>query len=227
MNQRIFDSVDDLVHAAARTIVQRVEGGARTIALSGGSTPKPLYELLGGSPLRETLAAFPITWVVVDERYVPESDARSNAAMIERTLFAQGMSEGHRFLPFRTNFAPPSRCAEELEREWHALAIERLDVVLLGIGDDGHTASLFPGTSALEVTGCIAVDVFVPQVDMWRVTITAPVIREAGLRLVLAAGASKHPVVEQVRTGADLPITRVTTGVESWWLLDRAAAGGG
>jgi 6-phosphogluconolactonase len=227
MNQRIFDSIDELVRAAARTIVQQVEGGARTIALSGGSTPKPLYELLGKSPLWEELAAFPITWVVVDERYVPESDPRSNAAMIEQTLFAQGMSEGHRFLPFRSDYAPASRCAEEFEREWKELGIGKLDVVILGIGDDGHTASLFPGSSALEVTDCIAIDVFVPKVEMWRVTITLPVIREAGLRLVLVAGASKQPAVEQARAGAELPIVRATAGVETWWLLDRAAAGAG
>src|SRR5215218_5757860 len=105
MNLRIFDTLDDLTSAAARTILQRVEAGARTIALSGGSTPKPLYALLGQSAeLREV----PIVWVVVDERYVPVDHPESNAGMIETTLFANGMSPAHRFLRFRTELNDPA-----------------------------------------------------------------------------------------------------------------------
>ena len=82
MNLRIFDTTDDLLAGAARTIVQRVEAGARTIALSGGATPRPLYAMLGAPPLLDQLAAFPITWIVVDERYVPFDHPDSNAGMI-------------------------------------------------------------------------------------------------------------------------------------------------
>jgi 6-phosphogluconolactonase len=213
MNLRIFESADDLVHAAARTIVQKIEAGARTIALSGGSTPKPVYELLG----KETIDA-PVTWVVVDERYVPMSDPQSNAAMIERTLHPV------RFLRFKTELGDPAATARAFEDAWRALGIERLDVVLLGMGDDGHTASLFAGTSALQVEGRIATEVWVEKLKMWRVTLTKPVIRDAALRIVLAAGETKRPVLEQVRAGVEHPIAQVTRGVETWWMVDRAAA---
>lgn len=224
MNLRIFDNADDLLAAAARTIVQRIEAGARTIALSGGSTPKPLYAMLGQTPLREQLAEFPITWVVVDERYVPFDHPDSNAGMMQKTLFANGMAPSHRFLPFRTELNDPAATARAFESEWQTLGIQQLDVVLLGMGDDGHTASLFPGTLVLEVEDRIAAEVFVPRLDAWRVTITKPVIRAATLRLVLATGATKKPILEAIRDGASYPIAEVTKGMESWWLIDREAA---
>ncbi len=224
MNLRIFDSTNDLLAAAARTLVQRVQAGARTIALSGGSTPKPLYAMLGESPLREQLAEFPIAWIVVDERYVPIDHPDSNAGMMEKTLFASGISPSHRFLRFRTELSDPTATTRAFEDEWRALGITQLDVVLLGMGDDGHTASLFPGTPVLEVEDRIAAEVFVPRLDMWRVTLTKPVLRAATLRLVLATGAKKKPIIEGVRDGADYPIARVTRDVDTWWLIDREAA---
>jgi 6-phosphogluconolactonase len=211
MNLRIFETVDDLITAAARTLTQRIEAGARTIGLSGGSTPKPLYELLGQQRFPD------MTWVVVDERYVPIDDPQSNAGMIEKAL------EPKQFLRFKTELGDPARTADEFEREWRDLKIERLDIVLLGMGDDGHTASLFPGTAVLAVEDRIAAAVFVPKLNAWRVTLTKPVLRSASLRIVLAAGASKRPVLEEVRAGADYPITLVTRGVETWWFVDRAA----
>jgi 6-phosphogluconolactonase len=225
MNLRIFQSVPDLLMSAARTIVQRAQSGARTIALSGGSTPRPLYQSLGQSPLREELAAFPITWVVVDERYVPIDHPDSNAGMMRQSLFANGMSDGHRFLRFRTELSDPASTAAAFEDEWRSLGISTLDLVLLGIGDDGHTASLFPGTPVLDVEDRIASEVFVPKLDAWRVTITRPVIRAASLRMVLANGAKKKPIIEGVRDGADYPIGVATSGVETWWFVDDEAAG--
>jgi 6-phosphogluconolactonase len=226
MNLRIFDSTDELIRAAARAIVDVVAPGVATsIALSGGSTPKPLYKMLGESPWREELAKSPITWAVVGERYVPESDPQSNSAMIRETLFANGISDGHRFLRFRTELNDPQKTAEEFSREWQSLGLTDLDLILLGIGDDGHTASLFPGTEVLNVEDRIAAAVFVPKVGMWRVTVTKPVIRAAKQRMVLATGASKKPIFEAMRNGADYPIAAVTRGLdETWFFVDRAAA---
>jgi len=225
MNLRIFDTTQDLLTAAARTIVQRVQSGARTIALSGGSTPRPLYAILGASPLREQLAEFPITWVVVDERYVPIDHPDSNAGMMKKTLFANGIAPSHRFLRFQTELNDPAATARAFEDEWLSLNIDALDLVLLGIGDDGHTASLFPGTSVLEIEDRIASEVYVTRLDSWRVTLTKPVLRAAALRLVLATGAKKKPVLEAIRDGADYPIAQVTNGTETWWLVGREAAG--
>jgi 6-phosphogluconolactonase len=225
MNLRVFDSAGDLIRATARTIVQRIDALEHpVIALSGGSSPIPLYELLGGPTYRHELAKRAITWVVVDERYVPLDDPQSNAGMMQRTLFAEGMLPTHRFLRFKTELNDPAKTAAWFEEEWRFYGIEKLDVVLLGVGDDGHTASLFPGTPVLDVEERIAAEVFVPRLDQWRVTITKPVIRAATLRLVLTAGQSKARIVRDVREGVEHPITLATRGVETWWLVDRAAA---
>jgi len=219
MNLRIFENVGELIHGAARTIVERADDGT-SIALSGGSTPKPLYELLGRN---DELLQKHITWVVVDERYVPLSDPQSNAAMIEHALFANGRPPNHRFLRFKTEMNDPAATAHEFEREWRDLGLNDLDIVILGMGDDGHTASLFPGTTALSVEDRIATEVWVEKVKMWRVTITKPVIRAAKLRMVLAAGESKREMLKQIRDGADYPIAQATNGLETWWFVDKAA----
>jgi len=216
MNLRIFNTVHDLISAAEREIVRRIGAGARTIALSGGSTPKPLYERLGRN---HEVRGKPVLWVVVDERYVPIDDPQSNAGMIEKTL------KPERLLRFKTELGDPQRTADEFEREWRDLKIDRLDLVILGMGDDGHTASLFPGTDVLAVEDRISAAVFVPKMNAWRVTLTKPVLRAAGLRIVLAAGASKRPVLNELRAGAEYPIAQVTADVETWWFVDREAAG--
>lgn len=224
MNLRIFESTDELMRGTARAIAERATNdamGGAVIALSGGSTPVPVYEILGrDDALRERR----VTWVVVDERYVPESDPQSNSAMIRRTLFARGIAPAHRFLRFKTELNDPQATVREFEREWQELGIEKIDTVVLGVGDDGHTASLFPGTEALNVEDRIAIALFVEKLDMWRVTITKPVIRAADLRMVQVAGESKREILRGVRDGADYPIAQATNGVETWWFLDRAAA---
>lgn len=214
MNLRVFENAEDLAHAAARTILQ---SGAKSIAVTGGSTPTRMYEILSESLPQD------VTWVLLDERYVPLDDPQSNAGMIERTLFARGVPE--RWLRFKTELHDPAATALAFEEEWRQLSIDTLDLVLLGCGDDGHTASLFPGTPVLEVQDRIASEVFVPRLDQWRVTLTMPVVRAAKSRMVLANGASKAKIIRDVREGVEYPVTLATSGVETWWFVDRAAAG--
>ena len=219
MNLRIFDDVPALIAGIEEAIMQRVRSGDRVIALSGGSTPKPLYERLGAS---DELREYPLTWVVVDERFVPQDDPQSNAKMMRETLFARGIAPAHRFLSFRTDVADAAESASLFEREWNALGIETIDVALLGIGDDGHTASLFPGTTALGVNEGIATSVYVPRLDSWRVTLTLPVLRAAKTRFVLAAGSGKRSILQEIRDGVDYPVTSVTADRDTWYFVDRA-----
>jgi len=213
VNLRIFDDAEALARAAARAVLQ---SGAKTIGLTGGSTPIRMYEILAESLPQE------VTWVLVDERYVPRSDPQSNAAMIERTLFARGVPS--RWLSFRTELDDPAATARQFEREWQQLGIDTIDLLLLGCGDDGHTASLFPGTPVLEVQDRVASEVFVPRLDQWRVTLTMPVLRAAKSRMVLATGASKAKVIREVREGVEHPVAQVTRGLDTWWFVDRSAA---
>ena len=214
MNLRIFENHEDLSHAAARTIRQ---SGAKTIAVTGGSTPTRLYEILGEALPQD------VTWVLVDERYVPFDDPQSNAAMIERTLFRGAPPVPPRWLKFDTSLNDPALTARRYADRWEQWDVGDLDLVLLGCGEDGHTASLFPGTPVLDVADRVASEVYVPRLQQWRVTITMPVIRAAKLRLVLASGESKRPVIEAVRAGADLPVARATQGVDTWWLWSAEA----
>jgi len=212
VNLCVFEDAEDLAHAAARTILQ---SGAKTIGVTGGSTPKRLYEILSASLPQD------VTWVLVDERYVPHDDPQSNAAMIEGTLFARGVPE--RWLRFNTALHDPAMSARLFDVQWRAFGIDALDLVLLGCGDDGHTASLFPGTPVLDVHDRTASEVFVPRLEQWRVTLTLPVLRAAKLRMVLATGAPKANVIRELRDGAQHPVALATNGVESWWFVDRAA----
>jgi 6-phosphogluconolactonase len=130
-----------------------------------------------------------------------------------------------RWLRFKTELNDPAMTARVFEEEWRALEITALDLVLLGCGDDGHTASLFPGTPVLDVQDLIASEVFVPRLDQWRVTLTMPVLRAATSRMVLATGEAKANVIRDVRAGVEYPVALATRGLETWWFVDRAAAG--
>jgi 6-phosphogluconolactonase len=225
MNLRIFDTVDDLIQAAARSVTQKIAAGGEPfrIALSGGSTPPPVYELLAGQ-----FAERRVDWIVGDERCVAMNSPQSNAGMIERTLFRNGMSERHRFFRFRTELIDPALIADDFEEQWRTAGIERLDLAIQGMGEDGHTASLFPGTTALAVRDRIATSVHVPRLDSWRVTLTMPVLQASASMIVLAAGASKREVIAKIREGAtDYPIVEATTPVvDCWWFADGEAVPG-
>ena len=223
MNVRHFESDDELVRGVAETIVRWIERGARVFALSGGNTPKPIYAVLGAE-LKDLLAQYDLTWVLVDERFVPPDDPQSNLKMIRETLFASGMSPRHRLLEFNTTLPSAEESASDFEQRWRELGIEQLDGCILGVGDDGHTASLFPGTEALKVRDRVAVANYVPRLSMWRLTLTLPVLHAAKTRMVLAAGASKQEILKRIAAGESFPIVDVTSGEgETWWFVDRAA----
>jgi 6-phosphogluconolactonase len=207
-----------------------------TVALAGGSTPRALYRLLADDkgPYR-TRVPWESTHVFFgDERMVPPDDPESNARMAFEALLRHVPVPEEQVHRIRGENPDPERAAEEYEemlRSTFRLAGRerpRFDLVLLGLGADGHTASLFPGDRALEERDRLVVPSTAPVPPRSRVTLTLPVLNNASSVLFLVSGATKAPAVQRVRRGENLPAARVRPENGALlWLCDRPAAGPG
>jgi len=177
--------------------------GIAHVALAGGTTPRRAYELLAG----RISDSEHVDWWFGDERCVPPDDPESNYRLVSESLIAGGIPAArvHRIrgedLPGRA----AADYATELARDVPANAegVPVLDVALLGLGEDGHTASLFPGDPALEVTDALAVPVVAVKPPPNRITLTLPVLRAARDVIILATGAGKSEAVALVLAGPD------------------------
>lgn len=229
---RLIDllAADLLVHAinCVRTF------GDFHLALSGGSTPQPLYErLMYDPPLRSMPWRRTHLWIV-DERRVPFEDPRSNFRMIDETIVDHADIPRDQVHPM---FALSETADEDYERQlrdtlaWREKGHDRLDFVLLGMGADGHTASLFPHSPALhEQQKLVRINSGPRVTPPDRVTMTFPLINAARLVAVMITGASKAATVARIAGGPethdDLPIKAVRpVGGELRWYLDAEACG--
>jgi 6-phosphogluconolactonase len=204
------------------------------IALSGGSTPKRLYERLARDPWRSALPFDRIHWFWGDERIVPADDARRNTLMVEGALLDHVPAPPENIHVIAAAPVRPEDAAAAYEktlREFYGAdeldpSRPLFDIMLLGIGSDGHTASLFPGMPSLAVKDRWVVssepglDPFVP-----RVTLTFPAIGSSRAVAFLAAGADKQGILNRVFAGEDLPSGHVTAAGPIHWFLDQAAVG--
>src|SRR5881392_2787900 len=193
------------------------------LALSGGNTPAPVYTRLAaiGHDLPWELTR--ITFG--DERCVPPDDRQSNFRMARETLLAPAAVPEKSILRMR-GVIDPQTAAQEYQDQLDLLAaqrgepIYRHDLILLGLGDDGHTASLFPGTAALETTRRVVAN-FVPKLNAWRLTFTFPLINQAR-HILFLLGAAKNPgLIERVLEGdQQLPAARVDPSAgEVTWMI--------
>jgi 6-phosphogluconolactonase len=209
--------------------------GRFSAALAGGSTPEGLYRLLARKPLREQVSWSNSVLYLGDERYVPPDDPRSNARMVRENLLEGIASTPPTVRVPPGELSPPEAAAayaEALRRDFslRGAGRPRFDLVLLGMGDDGHTASLFPGMPALEEKRRLVVATDVPEYvrpAVSRITLTLPVLNAAEHVMFLVSGAGKAPAVAAVLEGSDetLPARRVQAGHgQLTWLLDTAAA---
>lgn len=209
----------------------RVRGSA-TLALSGGSSPLEAYRLLA----TETLDWNKIHVYWVDERAVDPSDTRSNYANAKVALLdPAGIPEAniHRMRGEASDLESAAREYEASLRDTvsHKLGgIPSFDVVVLGIGDDGHTASLFPGDAAVHITDRLVAAVDATPSREARLTLTVPILESAGASVIIALGKSKHPALERVwSTCGDIDSTpaRIVRGFRGsiCWIIDRAAGG--
>lgn len=206
--------------------------GRCTLALSGGSTPRRTHELLAAPPLRETIPWSGVEVFWGDERCVPPDHADSNYHMAEETLLAHVPIPPGQIHRAPTEAGPPPIVAAQYERTLRGVFrlevedVPRFDLLLLGLGPDGHTASLFPGSPALEEERRLVVPSAIDYMPHPRVTFTLPVLNAARAVAFLVTGADKAPMVQRALSGdPTIPAGRVQPSGELRWFLDRQAAG--
>ncbi len=228
-------AAEQLARSAARAVAAR---GRFTLALAGGTTPRDLYRRLAEEPLRCAIPWDGVHLFWGDERTVPPDHAESNYRMVREALLDAVPIPAANVHRIASEIADPAEAAARYEadlREFFALGatqMPRFDLVLLGLGTDGHTASLFPGTGAVTVAGRLCFALWVERLATHRITLSLPVFLAARGVAFLAAGADKAEKVQAVladespRLSADeLPAAAVrpTYGELTWW-LDREAA---
>ncbi|GAC1472579.1 MAG: 6-phosphogluconolactonase [Candidatus Dormibacteraceae bacterium] len=208
----VLESAEDVAAAAAASISEAIRKGARTLVLAGGATPKRCYELL---------AAMEMEWGRVsvlfgDERCVRPNHPESNYRMAREALL-------DRVAP-ATVYRMPAELGPDVGAALYApfvAAVMPLDLVVLGVGEDGHTASLFPGHPALEAHGLVVGIHDSPKPPTGRVTLTLNALQSAKTVIILATGAGKAEAVERAKRH-EVP-SGMIAGAR--WLIDRAAAG--
>lgn len=222
----------ELTDRAAAEFVRIVNDSIRdrgrvSVALSGGSTPKALYRKLVTMGLEWEKVIF----FFGDERNVSPDDEQSNFRLANEELLKYLPVIRENVRRWRTEVGQPENIALDYERELdqYFKAFPSFDLILLGMGADGHTASLFPGTTALHETEKQAVANWVPQLDTWRYTFTFPVINNARNVMFLVAGDEKAAVLKDVLEGEKSPGELPSQSVhpkngELYWFVDRAAA---
>lgn len=231
---RIFDTPKALAEHVADWIIECAREAPRrfAICLSGGSTPKRLYELLGQSPRRERFPWDRSHWFWGDERVVPHDDPQSNFHMVSEALLRHvPIPPGNiHAIPTDGFSADAGAAAYEavLKRFYGAEALDPVrplfDLTLLGLGEDGHIASLFPGSAALRERERWVVPV-VGENPLDRITLTCRSLASSELTAFLVAGERKRDVLARVRAGdAALPATRLRPDGTVYWFADRAAA---
>ncbi len=228
--EMIRQAAAEVARLASRTAARR---GRFSVALAGGNTPRPLYEALA----RDHLDAIPWDLVHVfwgDERFVPHDDPRSNYRMAREALLSRVPIPSDQIHPMPTEGVTPEEAARAYEatlRRHFEESWPRFDLALLGLGADGHTASLFPGSPALRERRRLVAVALAPDEPRQRLTLTFPVFNHAGHVHFIAGGAGK---AEALRCALDpeakperCPAAgiRPTSGNRVWW-LNRAIARG-
>jgi 6-phosphogluconolactonase len=225
-----------LARRVAEWLVERVTGkeGPFALTLSGGSTPERLYQILAAPAFRERIDWSRMHLFWGDERYVPHDHPDSNYRMAHEAFIDHVAIPPGQVHPIPTGPSPAAAAAayEETLKDFYGAATldssrSIFDVTLLGLGPDGHTASLFPGDAALAERRAWVEPVVGARPEP-RITLTLPVLAASDTVAYLVTGAEKRPVIERLRAGdTELPAARVRAARELRWFLDRDAAGEG
>ncbi|WP_292010829.1 6-phosphogluconolactonase [Chryseobacterium sp.] len=212
MNVIISDNLEQLYKTAANLFVEHAinaiqKRGRFVVALSGGSSPKAIFKLLATQQYAEKIQWDHVYFFWVDERWVPITDERNNAGKTFETLLNHvGINKDYIFPMFKEGILPEAQAKEYEMQIENVLGNEgRFDFILLGMGDDGHTASLFPGEEVLNEKEKWVAAYYLKSQDMYRITLTAPLINKAESILVVAFGTSKKHALNEVLYGKHNP----------------------
>ncbi|MBI1745915.1 MAG: 6-phosphogluconolactonase [Acidobacteria bacterium] len=209
--------------------------GRFTVALSGGSTPRALYARLAGEPFRDCVPWSKVHLFWGDERCVPPDHGDSNYGMVKEALLSKVPIPPENIHRMPGERKDPVRAAFEYEQtlaEFFNLSrteLPRFDLILLGLGEDGHTASLFPGTVVLHERKRLAAAPYVEKLHTYRLTLTPPVLNHAANILFMVSGEAKATILREVLEGEYQPEQRPAqlirpTPERLLWMIDRAAA---
>lgn len=239
MNREVFKDADHLSLALAEWITSLIEETLSrkeqfSLVLSGGNTPKKLHLILASSPFRERIEWKRIQVFFGDERYVPLSDERSNARMAFDTLLDKVDLPGEQIHIMDTELTPEAAAIEYEEEIFEyfgtdALPATTFDLVLLGMGDDGHTLSLFPGSPLIHEENSWVSSIFLEAQDMYRITLTKNIVNRSAHIVFMISGKDKAPALHEVLEGKRNPdrypaqVIVPTTG-ELHFFIDEAAA---
>lgn len=240
---KIVADADSMGRAAAEKLVEHISESLQThdiysIALSGGSTPRRLYRLLAGdTELRGKIPWKRVHFFWGDERHVPPDHPDSNYHVAFEALFSRIRIPPANIHRMRAENPDADQAAEDYARDIRRFfdiasgEIPRFNCVLLGMGPDGHTASLFPGSPALGEQKRLVVANWVEKFQSYRITLTVPVFNNAALILFLVSGKEKADALKKVLEGDWAPDRYPAQLIQPsrgalFWFLDRSAAGG-
>ena len=221
----IYSDARELASAAAEYFVAQCP---ETVALSGGSTPKLMFQLLADQ-FREEVAWSRVHFFWSDERHVPPDDPESNYRMANEALLSHvpvSANNVHRILGENPDAATVASEYEQTIRAVTKQTLPRFDLIFLGLGADGHTASIFPGSDVLHETERLVAAPYVEKFKSHRITMTLPLLNNGASIVFLVSGAEKAEIVKQVLQGdKKYPAQAVNpTQGELIWMLDKAAA---
>jgi 6-phosphogluconolactonase len=227
---------EELAETAAERLLARIAQSSVAIAvcLTGGSSPEPLYALLAGEPYRSRVPWQRVHWFMGDDRFVPLGHAHSNMGAAKRIFLDRVDAPPENIHPMPTGMTDPDAAArayeDELKRLYRRDALDPaqplFQLVLMGLGSDGHTASLFPHSAALDEDKRWVVGIEEAQLHPFvpRVTLTFPALASTREMLFIVSGAEKREILARVLAGEDLPAARAWSDGALVWLIDRAAA---
>jgi len=230
----VFPDKSAAILALAHRIVDVAQTSIRfnnrfSLVLSGGNTPKALYQLLATAPFSNEIDWTKVYFFLGDERYVPLTDDDSNYKMIAEALFTPLNIRNEQIIKYDTSLAPPMSAISYEKNIQHFFGGEKMtfDMVLLGLGDNVHTASLFPHTNILHDQMPAVKSVFIKELNSYRLTMNAPLINQANHIAFLVSGIDKAMAVHQVIEGKidnEKYPAQLIRPVLADWYLDEAAA---